>query len=222
MGPLRHFGLGLALLASMAITSTASAHEFHAESAPAYLEGIATTPVYFENPVSELDFECAKEKSFLRGTASKTALSSLSLQAEYQNCLVPNTQIIATVVTLGCVFVLQGATSGGHAPVSIQCETGKTMELKVETPTGSLCTAKFGSQTPAGGIVYENQGAGSSRDFKATMTLTEIAYTTTNYNPLLGCSSFFGNGKDLSITGTYTVKGFQETGGGKQQGVWVA
>jgi hypothetical protein len=210
----------LVVLMALAVATPASAHEFHAESAPAVLEGISTTAVYFENPASELDVECPKEKSFLRGEVSKTTQGSVTLHPEYQNCIVPKTAITGTVWVNGCAFVLQGATSEGHGPVSIECESGKTMELRIENSGGPLCTAKFGSQTPAGGAVYENQGSGSGRDFNAKLTMTGITYTTVNYNPLLGCSAFFGNGKDLSITGTYTVRGFHEFGG-SQLGVWV-
>lgn len=212
-------GFPLALMVAMVLGGTASAHEFHTETAPARLEGAAITPVYFKTGVS-FYYECQSGESSLEGTASKTAFGSLILNPLYQNCRAPETVIKLTVVRNGCGFSLQGATGEkGHAQFAIQCEAGKSLELQVESESGLYCTAKISSQTSAGGVVYENQGWGSSRDFKVTMTATGIAYTTSG--GFLNCQIFFGNGKDLALTGTYTIQGFQDGGSG-QIGAWVS
>lgn len=213
----------LVALLAVAVAATlsapaASAHEFHLESVPGLLQGeSAFGPSIFENSVNEKKVECAKSKSFVQGTVTKTAVTSIRLHPIYQNCLVSEFGNVVQIFTLGCDFVLQGKTSeAGHGQVAIECEGGKQIELKVE----SFCTAKVKPQIAAGGVSYLNSGAGSAREVRVTFTASAISYELSNSFP---CSLYFGNGKDLTLTGAFTVKGFEDLGGtaGKQVGFWV-
>jgi hypothetical protein len=208
----------LAVVATTLAVAPASAHEFHLESAPAVLQGeSAFGPSIFENSVNEKKVECAKTKSFVQGTVAKTVSTSIRLHPTYQNCLVSEFGNVVQIFTLGCDFVLQGKTSeAGDGQLAIECQAGKQIELKVE----SFCTATVKSQTAAGGVNYVNSGTGSAREIRVNFTASALSYELSNSFP---CSLYFGNGKDLTLTGAFTVKGYKDVEGkaGEQVGLWV-
>jgi hypothetical protein len=201
--------LALAGAATIAVP-VASAHEFHLETAPAVLQGeSAFGPSIFENSVNEKKVECAEGKSTVQGTVEKSVVPSIRVHPFYQNCLVSEFGIVVQIITQGCDFVLQGKTSeAGHGQVAIECQVGKQIELKVE----SFCTAKVKSQTAAGGVGYVDSGTGSARQVRVNFTASGLSYELSNSFP---CSLYFGNGKDLTLTGAFTVKGYEDIEGNR-------
>ncbi len=212
--------LGLSLFAVLAMgaiaVASASAHEFHAENAPAIVEGdqIAGQPNIFEIGENEggAKVECAG--AHFAGTAANNPTPSITVHPTYTECKFGGNN--AEVKTEGCNYVLHGATSAeGHGAVDVECEG--TSKIKVIVP--SLCTLEIGAQTPAKGVHYENGGAGSSRDVSVTATATGIHYAKKG----LFCAFVGGNGEDGTYKGGVTAKGYLDNSGvkGAQQGIWV-
>jgi hypothetical protein len=78
-----------------------------------------------------------------------------------------------------CGYELTGETTGSDggtdATIWVKCEhAGEHIVI-----TNSLCTIKVPAQTPtSGGVVYDNEGTGNTRDVKVTATVTGITYTS--------------------------------------------
>ena len=201
-----------ASLAGLGPAAPASAHEFHSEIMPTLLRGTAAST--FENSVNANQIKCAKA-SFL-STVSGTAVTQIRIHPIYENCLTTKNEKVVEIFTMGCDYILQGKTSeGGHGQLSIDCVAGTKIEYKI----GALCTASFTSQVAAEGVHYVNAGEKTKRDFAATLTASGLVYEQTGAS----CSTYFGNGKDGRLTGTYTTQGFKDLEGvpGEQVGVWV-
>jgi hypothetical protein len=211
---LRILGVSLlAVLVSAALAvSAASAHNFHSEAETTILQGTAVSS--FENSVNTTQIKCAKAS--FQGTVAGTSVTQIRIHPVYENCLTTKNEKVVEIFTIGCDYIWQGKTSEkGHGQFSIECEAGKKIEYKI----GTLCTAKFGPQIAAEGVHYTNAGEKSGRDFAAALTASGLVYEQTG----AFCATYFGNGKDGTLTGTYTTKGFKDLGGsaGEQVGVWV-
>lgn len=194
----------VALAFAGAAPGVASAHLFHTEVSPAFLEVRQLNKPAFEFSggiitCNELSFEV--EVSNLQ--------SQIAVHPNYKSCSIFG--LVVQVFPNNCVYVLKGATAkGGHGGFELACEPGKAFELGL--PAAS-CVARFPSQIAGQGVVYQNEGKGAQRDFKVTMTPSSLVYETIGMCTL-------GNGKDGTLTGALTAKGLTVPGGA-QVGVWV-
>jgi hypothetical protein len=205
--------IAVAALVGMALgAGPAGAHEFHAEGSPTLLQAEEIGTHVFENTSNESKIVCGE--ALLQGTTEATQTSEIDLAAYYAECTFGKT--VAFVTMNGCEYTFYGETNGsGHAELKLDCPAGKQLEIKV----GTSCTAKLSPRT-YWGVAYANEGSGASRDFRLTLTVGGVEYEKVG----LLCGTIFGNGKDMQLTGTWTVKGYQDFGGapGSQRGIWVS
>lgn len=213
---LKMFGLlSLVCCASFAgsgLAAPASAHQFHSEYFLTIFEGVETTPAVFHTSVGFV--KCPKAK--FEATHVGTTWEEISGVPQYEGCSLSGFWNMALSMN-GCRYMLGGATVGEHGQFRLKCEGESKMELVFSAGGITHCTMKFGSQTAEKGVRYVNAGAGSSRDFTVTFTAFGLSYERSG----VSCSS--GSFKDGGITGSMTVRGYEDIKGakGKQVGVWV-
>lgn len=112
----------------------------------------------------------------------------------------------------GCEFVWAGETSGEHGSLTLECPAGQMVELKVLFTT---CVATFKTQVAGKGVRYTNEGIGTGRQIKATVTATELDYEMSGF-----CTPYLGNGKDGRLGSTVVLKGLNPKLG-TPVGFWV-
>ncbi len=216
--------LGLAMMAALALSavaaSAASADLFEGEEAALDVTGQNTNGVnaILTVPGTSVKSEC--EVSKYSGTATNKS-TSITVHPTYSNAGGANCDLepvgSAPVVTTGCNYIISSITSGGHAGVQIECSGSSKIEIQ-----GPGCTVKIGSQTPDGGVVFDNQGTGSTRDVEVTATVTGIDYTSSGF--LCGLVGVPSSGTNATYTDSVTVKGYKDGsahGGSDQRGIWV-
>lgn len=205
--------IAFAVMVGMALgAGPAAAHEFHFEGSPTILQAEEVGTHVFENTSNESKISCGE--ALLQGTVEGTQTSEIELAAYYAECTFGKT--VAFVTMNGCEYTFFGETNGsGHAEFKLDCPVGKQVEIKI----GTSCTAKLLPRT-YWGVSYASEGSGASRDFSLTLTVSGVEYEKAG----LLCGTIFGNGKDMQLTGSWTVKGYQDFGGatGSQRGIWVS
>lgn len=131
----------------------------------------------------------------------------------------------ATVTTTECHYRLVATTNESSLGASeIKCSG--TKKITVEA---AGCKLEIGSQTPTGGVNYENNKTGSTNewDIKAKSAVTGISFNT---NGAFACTlaGIPKEGKEGTYSGEVTIKGFEDeepsiTGTyheGSQLGIW--
>jgi hypothetical protein len=199
------------VVAVVAAAAPAAAHVFHIEVAPGFVAGEQTGSHVFAFP-SGTKVTCGE--AALQATTSSTTLSELKFLPVYKKCIVGETP--APITTNGCTYRVSGKTDAAeHGAVTIECEAGKYIQIDV----GTVCWARVQPQTASKGVHFVNEGSGTTRDFRMSMTLTEIKFETGGG---VFCPGLLGSG-GLSLTGTITAMGFQDLGGslGERRGTWV-
>jgi hypothetical protein len=149
--------------------------------------------------------KCLTAKFTGEGTGGTTATTTVSkeldwtfhqvtVHPEYGSCNAFGQTV--NITTTGCNYVLTASSkTAGNA--TIECETGKVIEIKGNT-TG--CTVKVGAQTPTTSTVdYANGGTGSEKDVLVTATVAGITYTSSGG----ACGASGTNG---TYTGSVTEK----------------
>jgi len=223
--------LGLALVAVFAFSamaaSSASAVTDHITvgSVPATLTGTGSDNVFKITNATPLSVECTTAR--FHATVSSLGVTSVTATAEYEGRINQTPHTVdcdsglgqVTVNMNGCDYDLTGETTGldnGSADATVSITCSGTNEIVVEDTT-HLCKIKIPAQTPtSGGVVYTNEGAGSSKDIKVTATVTGITYTTEGSGCKLAGLAAEANNADY--TGNVTVKAFEDlsTGEGAQ------
>jgi hypothetical protein len=200
-----------AVAAALATASPAAAHTFHSEVSPTIVLGEQLGAHVFESPGNENKINCPKAR--FQGTMSEATASRLTFDALYEECTLSG-QISSPVTMNGCRYVLYGETdANGHGRFEIVCPAGKAIQIDM----GTVCTVTIVPQAVQG-VSYANEGTGSKRDLRITLTAGGISYSKTGFL----CASVFGNGKDLQLTGTFTAWGHRDLGfPGEQVGIRV-
>jgi hypothetical protein len=200
---LKMFGLAaMAIFALSAVAvASASADEFHGESAPVNFSGSQTTANVFTTNAGTV--KCAT--ATFSGTNATTTSSTAELAATYGGCKAFG--FLEVPVTMnGCKYKFHlGAATVATTDIT-GCNAGKKIE--VDAPG---CVVTVGEQTGLGSITLSNAGAGTSRDINASVAVTGITYTVPA-GCILTSAGTFSNGE---YTGGATIKGVG-------QGVWVA
>ncbi len=197
---------------SAASAVPAFAHEFHFEVKPMQVLGEQATPFSFESGGGVMTCNVAHFET----TTSTSTLAELKISPTYTNCSIVGIKV--TIKMNGCKYAISGVTDKNeHGQLKLECEAGKKMEIVVGEPL-NYCTAKFSPQTAASGVHFTNSGSGATRVFNIAFTATNLSYETVGET-----CGFFGTGKDESLTGTVTFKGFKDSAGetGVRAGVWV-
>jgi hypothetical protein len=210
---IRNFkALGLALIAvfamSAVVASAASAAEFKSEAATTFIQGKQSTENVFT--VNSRTVKCTGAE--FTGKQEGTSVVNLNgIHPTYTGCTAFGLE--STVTTTGCNydFTASSATAGA---VKVNCEAGKNIVVNA----AGVCIVEIGTQTPAGGVDYTNQGSGTSRSVLVTSTAKEITATVTG--PLLTCGTN-GVRTNGTYTGTVSTKGYKNAGFTEQVGVWV-
>jgi hypothetical protein len=200
----RIFGPALfAVLAMSALlASAASAGDFHSEVAHTTLTGSQIGEDVFN--VTAGTVKC-KEVTY-SGTQSSATTTTVTVKPTYSECTA-FTFVGATIDTNGCEYEF----SGDNTKVNI-VNCGSTPL----TVTGFNCWVTVGNQNGLESVTYTNEGAGSSRDVRVSVGISNVLYTQHTTKTFPGCSnSTMNNG---SYIGAATLRGFNTEGA--QVGVW--
>ncbi|HEU4598847.1 MAG TPA: hypothetical protein VFS26_03810 [Solirubrobacterales bacterium] len=184
-------------------------HDFKSNSSSVIITGEQTAPFTFKFGAGST-LTCLTSKA--NGTV-KTPTSELTVEFTNSNCTL--NEMTATFESNRCHYVFTGETKAGfeHADYAIECEPGTKLLVKV-----SGCTLEIPAQTAEAGAGYKETESGGVKDVDVAMTSTGGIYTKTG----ILCGLIGGNGSDLSITGTYTMKAYtdNENKEGSQTSFW--
>lgn len=224
--------LGAALLAVFAIgaagTASASAEtlDHFTSSSPnektiltGEAVGTESENLFGIKAVASLAIHCENSKVKGGATVVGKSVTEATVHATLGGCT--SNLGTATVNTTGCDLILKGTTDkftntsgveeGKKGTGSIECTAGSAVTLS----TGG-CTISYGAESggkPVNqnmlGATATNEGSGSTRDIKAAIVLDKIHYTT---NEAFACklAGIPGTGTDGFLTGTLTIKGYQD------------
>jgi hypothetical protein len=202
--------LGLAFVAVFAMSaiaaSAAQAVEFHAESAPAIIEGVqeAGHPSEFETSAGTISCSGAT----FTGTSATTTTPTLNINFSYTGCTFLNV-LNVPVEPRGCHYVFHASGTVDVAGTNCAAEPIRFSAL--------TCVVTVPPQENLEKVTFTNQGTGSERDVTVTPEVTGIRYNTS-----AGCSNGFHEGLTNGVYrgGQTTVKAFSEETE-LQVGAWV-
>lgn len=146
------------------------------------------------------------------GTVVGLQVESITLHPTATNCTAgPLGRVF--VDAEGCNYVLHATTSeykntsgikeGEAGKLDYECEAGQALKL-----TGQGCAVSFGAQTGLLGVKYDNEGSTPTEDLKVTLKVDNISYTSTG--GLCGLVGIKAAGSDAFLTGTLTLKGYED------------
>lgn len=226
---LKALGLALvAVLAMGAVMASAASASFDSEIEKTTIEGEQPAESKHKFTVEAGSTECSTAKFHslssttttgpVTGTLSGSVYTSASLTIEpiYDNC----TNSLLGEVNVkenGCHYrftageTISSTTTAGS--VHVECHEGKVIEV-VRASGFNPCTIKVGPQT-LGGIVYHNEGSGSTRDVLVTANVEGLKYSQSG----LLCPGGTGNFENGTYKGDVTTIGTDEAG--NHVGVWV-
>ena len=209
--------LFLVAVAALWAAPQASAHEFVSEASTTIVLGEQIGAHAFETTTTGTKINCGQ--ATLYETLVGNVANELRFEPEYKTCALGGNPLNPTPVTMnGCKYTMLGETDANeHAKLQIECETGKKIQIHLGTGINA-CIASVVPQKVQG-VHYVNEGTGSKHDIRISLTASNLWYEKSGG---VLCQ-LFGNGKDLQITGTYTVRGFKDVNGspGEQVGFLV-
>ena len=188
-----------ALLAVTAGAASAATHDFEAKS-PSIITGTQTS----ESEHIEYSFgaswtlKCGADKA--EGTIKESPTTQLTLFPTHTECLL-NT-LAAVVDSAGCNYTFSGKTdANGHGAVELECLAGSVLKVTV-----SGCTLEIGPQLFKKGASYQITESGGRKDIDAKITTEAGIYKKSGFL----CETIGGNGGDLSMRGSYTLKAYED------------
>lgn len=191
-----------ALLATTASAASAATHDFEA-AAPYIITGTQTS----ESEHIEYSFgakwtlKCGADKT--EGTIEESSTTQLTLFPTHSECLL-NT-LSATVDSAGCNYIFSGKTdANGHGAVELECLAGSLLKVTV-----SGCTLEIGPQLFKKGASYQKTEGEGHKDIDVKLTTEAGIYKKAGFL----CETIGGNGGDLSMRGSYTLKAYQDNKG---------
>lgn len=224
MHKVRHIVLGaMATLAiSAMIASTASADEFHAESAPVTLTGAQEK--HLEGGVERNDrfttdggvTECTTIT--YRGTQVASTATTMTLTPTYSGCAFAGLSSVIDMNECDYLFHLNAGLTTGTT--DIVCPSGREITKTVGPAATLRCITHIPPQQGIGGVTYTNLGAGSTREITIAMNLANIHYSQTAGSGAGACAT-----ADNTTNGTYIgalkVTGETDPSGAAHIGIWV-
>jgi hypothetical protein len=204
--------LGLALVAifamSAVVASAASASKdvVFTNSGTTYLKQDDDIHQVISTPAGSITCEVTEFNGTIKGSENE----AITIEPEYSQC---DHSLVgpAPMINEGCHYVLTGNTgASGHAPIHILCQPNKHITIELSGVFGLVnCDLTIGSQTPAEGVRYTNQGSGNMRDVTVDITASEVRYTK-DAKGGGGCTLVGGNGEDGVYSGADTLTGFSD------------
>jgi hypothetical protein len=163
--------------------------------------------------------------SDLEGTLAGPS-DPVTLKPTYGGCIAEPGAMPVTVTTNGCDYSLGVTKPGstgtpettGTMQASINCPAGQQIEIHIyenafaHAANVSLCTYDIAPQGPVPAGVYHNQ-FGNPNDVLATIRASFTAKRTVGPEFLCGGGGMLQH-LPISLTGNYTLRGFQEFAGG--------
>lgn len=200
--------LGVALLALTALAcvsagaaSARAVHDFKSTKSTVILTGeqIAGLPIKYEFGENWV-LTCGLNK--LNGTQNLPS-SQMTVEPTSSNCLL--NELSATVKYQGCRYVFSGDTGTfEHGSLNIEC--GLAQKIIVEV---SGCRFEIGEQLIPEAVGYKETEWLGVKDVDVILTAANGTYSKTG----LLCGGIGGNGSDLGIFGTYTMKAYEDNAG---------
>jgi hypothetical protein len=205
--------IGLISLAALCVSAMAASAaqanpQFHVESAPTAIKGEQVGTQVFQTPSWSISCGVAT----FHGTSSVTTTTTQTLGAEYRECGAfgfPN----VTVDMNGCNYLFH-LTANTVLPYTATVDVVCPLAAAIEITGPFTCVTKVFPQTGKTGVTLTNNGTKTTRDLKVGLNVTGIHGES---NPNCPEPGTFTEGK---LTGEATVRAY--TGGGAQQGLWVA
>jgi hypothetical protein len=194
---------GLALLAALAIASIAASA---AQAAPGELhsETIGASAILTGQNLGahEMGFKGLKlqcQSATFEGTVPKTTTDA-TVTPQYTGCVLSG--LAAQVRMNGCKYTFTGAADFTANVDITGCTSGKSIEI-----VDLVCTITIPEQKNLSHVVFTNK-PGPPKHIETSFTLTGITYIGDN----LGCAEAMGHHADGTLTGTTTVKAYEDAG----------
>jgi hypothetical protein len=198
-------------------TSASSAPLFHAESAPATLtgtgpgEGIENFFKFTSGAGKNLTARCVSNS--FRATMSSSTETTLDVFPSYSQCKFAGLLASAAAHSCGFRLHLLWTSSPPTALADVWCGiTGDTI-----TFTQGGCIVNIGEQTGLAHVVFDNVGAGTTREIKMTVHLEGLSYEIKK-----GCPNTVSN--LVTTDGAYAEEVIftgEEFTGFNHVGIWV-
>lgn len=210
------------LAMSLVAASGASAGEYHSEVESTTLSGSQIgTDVFTTNAGT---VKC-NEATYTGSQTGKTS-SEVTINPTYSECTAFGFAG-ATVEVNMCHYVYNGGVEHLFSPTRIKaatlkivCNTTEGKEITVVAKLAGVtkCTVHIPPQEGLQETTFDNEGAGSSRDIRATVNVTGIKYSQTAGTGIGACKTE-NNLTNGTYVGEATIKGFDS--GGTQKGIWA-
>ena len=225
---LKALGLAMAsmaaLVAVMAPTAQAATGALTTNVFPSIVTGEQVVGPTFdvgEGPLKTIGCATADLNSTLPGPTDP-----VTFQPIYAGCISEPGAMPVTVTTNGCDYSIGFSKPGttqtpegtGLMQAWVLCPAGQQIEIHVYENAAahagnvSLCTYDIGTQGPVPAGVYHNV-AGNPNDVLATIRARFTAKRTAGPGFLCGGMNMFQH-LPVTLTGDYTLRGFQEFAGG--------
>lgn len=133
------------------------------------------------------------------GTMAATTVTEIQLAPSYSECKTAGTETTFSVHVNGCKYVLTiGKLANSDNTADLTCPAGKALEI-----THSSCTVKIPPQNLGSGLAYTKV----TESGKTALTVdATVAQATAHYEA--GICTIFGTTHQLSLTGSFTLVGF--------------
>lgn len=209
----------VALFAAMASAAHAETGTLTATEYPAIITGEQGLGATFD--IANRNVECAT--SDLNGTIVGPT-DPVTLKPIYEGCISMPGALPVTITTNGCDYlfgVSKPGTTGtpattGKLAAWLNCPAGQQLEIHIyenaakHAANVSTCTYDIPSQGPVPAGIYHNTPAMAPPDILATVNATFNALNTIGPAFICGANAF--ENLPITLTGNYTLKGFQDFG----------
>ena len=206
--------LGLCFVAVFAFSavaaSAAQAAEYHAEKGPVYYTGTSSDNVFtITHSPTNVAVKCSVTK--VKGENASANATTVTVHPEYETCTLNGVK--ATIATNACNYQFNQPNASNVATVNIVgCVAGAPI-----TVTSTGCTLKVTNQGPLSSVTFDNEGTGTTRDIKATVSITGITAEQSS-----GCPGGAGTFATSDYTGSVTVLGYSNSTHTTRQGIFVS
>lgn len=203
----------LALLAAWVPAASAESFSFHSVSPATNLVGAQVNTQKFSYEAGSTTCK----KASLSGTMSAEESGELSLVPEYSECTADPSGN-STVTSSGCKYLLKPGEkieSTYKANLSLSCESGKTLTIKVTVLGVTKCTITIPGQE-LGSVTVSEVGSGEEiRSIAVAASLEKLKYTQKAGEGFGACATHENttNGSysgELKITGNFSEYGEKE------------
>ena len=205
-----------AIFLGSAVTAQAAqaAAEFHADAEPVLMTGEQLVQNKFTFVAGNVKCKVAR----FEATSAVKTFTTASFHPTYAECTAFGA--VAVVNTAGCNYLLhtkETVEGGVTATVDVVCAGAP---ITIEVPAGN-CKVTIPSQENLAHIILSNTNVVTNeKDVDANLTIAGLEYIVDGPGAICGPLGKANNG---AITGTWTIRGFEDKGGieGAQVGLWV-